>query len=449
MLATPVTEKPNCNYVNSLAGTVETLVRADVRLHHRILQGCCHVDDARNYLIRDFLQSECTDLLFLDADMGWLPNNVLRVLKAPGDIVAGVYCHKSDQETYPFHPFVGRTTTANEHGLFEMPKAATGFMRIRRHVIEALYEREKAKGRLIWLDGDNENQNRLPVARICERGFVRELGLEGLSANEASQSGDYVLCLKARQLGFQVFIDPEMGFSHAGEKVWTGHFGNHLRRNQKIDHPKFEQAMEAIVAGNVSVEVLDKLNAHSMYDPRAALPGVGLEACWRMAKEAQGDLLECGSGLSTIIMGLALKGTAHRLYSLEADLEWTRRTNTWLQRYGVGNVELIYVPLVPVGDLVWYGIDPEMLPQRFDGVLIDGPARTGTNRNAVFEVLGKQIASARTWIIDDMEDPVQIEMLKANGAGRSIREFTGSSAGWRHDVVVATLERQAVREAAE
>jgi hypothetical protein len=177
MLATPVGEKPCCNYVTSLAGTIEALTRAGVRFHFRQLQGCCHVDDARNYLIRDFLQSECTDLFFLDADMGWQPNCVLRLLKADGDIVGGIYPHKSDNNTYPFHPFQGETHQ-NQHGLFEMPKVATGFMRIRRPVLEALYEREKAKGRLLWLDGDSEAQNRMPVARIlaCRReGLARPL----------------------------------------------------------------------------------------------------------------------------------------------------------------------------------------------------------------------------------------------------------------------------------
>ena len=215
MIATTVGEKLCTPYAASLAGTVEALVRAGVRFDYEGLQGCCHVDDARNVIMRNFLQSECTDLFFIDSDMGWQPNGVLRFLKRTGDIVAGVYCHKGDEETFPFHPFEGETST-NSDGLFPMPKAATGFMRIRRHVVQALYDREAAKDRLMWLDGDSAERNRLPVARICERGFVRELGLQDYSGTHASQSGDYVLCLKARSLGFQVYVDPDLEFNHSG-----------------------------------------------------------------------------------------------------------------------------------------------------------------------------------------------------------------------------------------
>src|SRR5262245_31737219 len=291
MLATPVAGNPCTSYAVSLAATAQSLTVAGVRFDIETLQGCCHVDDARNILLRNFLQSECTDLFFLDADLGWQPNNVLRLLKLPGDIVAGVYCHKSDDETYPFHGFEGENKL-NEWGLFSMPKAATGFMRIRREVVQALYDREAAKERLMWLDGDNAQLNKLPVARICERGFVKELGLDHLSRTEASQSGDYILCLKARSLGFEVFVDPDMSFNHTGDKTWHGHFGNDLRRKQKIDAPKFAEAAERIATAadcragldaEIFDTVFDQLNASSLYDPRAALPGKALRACWEMA----------------------------------------------------------------------------------------------------------------------------------------------------------------------
>ena len=248
MLALPVAEKACVSTMVALAATAQSLTVANVRFDIETLQGCCHVDDARNVIIRNFLQSDCTDLFFLDADLGWQPNAVLRFLKLPGDIISGVYRHKNDLETYPFHGFEG-TVDTNAYGLFPMPKAATGFMRIRRHVLEALYERERAKERLMWLDGDSEQQNRIPVARICERGFVRELGLEEYDRTHASQSGDYVLCLKARSLGFAVYCDPDLAFNHSGEKTWFGHFGDHMRLKQGAYQQKFIDTIEEIKGG--------------------------------------------------------------------------------------------------------------------------------------------------------------------------------------------------------
>src|SRR5262245_27296373 len=161
MIATPIAEKPCTHYAVSLAGTAQVLTAANIRFDIEPLTGCCHVDDARNVLIRHFLQSDCTDLFFIDADMGWHPHSVLKLLKLPGDIVAGVYIKKADHDDYPFHPFQGETHP-NSDGIFPMPKAATGFMRLRRPVVEALYQREKERGRLMWLDGDSANLNTLP-----------------------------------------------------------------------------------------------------------------------------------------------------------------------------------------------------------------------------------------------------------------------------------------------
>ena len=446
MLATPVGVAPCTKYAVSLAGTAETLSRADVRFEIETLTGGCHVDDARNVIIRNFLQSTCTDLFFLDADLGWQPNNILRLLKLPGDIVCGVYRHKDDVETYPFHPFEGEHET-DDNGLFAMPKAATGFMRIRRPVVEALYEREKAKERLMWLDGDNKALNRLPVARICERGFVRELGLEHLSRNHASQSGDYVLCLKARSLGFSVFVAPDMEFWHTGEKTWHGQFGNYLRREKGQDRPKFEAAMESIASGFTTPQAFEMLVDNNLYgSPGFALPPAALEECWAMARQAHGDILECGSGLSTLVMGLALKGSARRLYSLENNLEWVDRVQTWLERYGVENVRLIYAPLQPGPHGVWYGAEASDLPDRFDGLLVDGPKRDdGVNRLAVFDVLGDAIRGARTWIVDDVEDLTP----EARGfAGRTVSMIEATAAGMKHQTAIATLP-QAMSEAAE
>lgn len=440
MLAIPVAERPCTPTMVALAGTVEALVRSNVRFDVETVRGVCHVDDARNVLLRNFLQSECTDLFFIDSDVGWQPNAVLRLLKRQGDIVGGVYPRKSDKEDYPFHPFEGETSQ-NEDGLFAMPKIPTGFMRIRRHVIEALYEREKAKDRLMWLDGDTQEQNRLPVARICERGFVRELGLEEFSRTHASQSGDYILCLKARSLGFKVFIDPDLEFNHSGEKTWSGNFGHELRRKQLRDTPKFEEAAQAIQKWRAPVEAFDQLVSNSLYMPRSALPGAALQACWEMARKAEGPLLECGSGLSTLVMGLALRGSKHQLYSLENDLDWIERVKVWLDRYGAENVNLLYAPLYPsTSGERWYGVDPEEMCAHFDGVLIDGPARTGAKRSVVFDVLGEHIKHARTWIIDDTEDAEESGLLERL-QGRAFKREVATSAFFPHEYIIARTRK--------
>jgi predicted O-methyltransferase YrrM len=445
MIATPVGVAPCCDYTRSLAATVETLSRADIRMEINLLHGHCHVDDARNLLIREFLQSECTDLFFIDADMGWQGNYVSRLLRLEGDIVAGVYCHKSDEGTFPFHP--GGDVEPNEHGLYQMPKVATGFMRIRRHVLEALYRRENERGRLSRKGDELGNdlqsisgQNFLPVARIVERGFPKELGLEAEAGNDLYTSGDYVLSLKARQLGFKLFIDPDMEFSHSGEKVWRGHFGNAVRRNMGIWQPGFVEAVDELRSLKLPNVVMPKLVKHyglSTDWPLAAEPLIELNY---QALASRGDVLEFGSGLSTLVLGLALAGTDRTVHALEHDALYFQQTSRMLQAFEVPNVILHYAPLVPQEDgTVAYGVDD--LSAQFGLALLDGPPRRYGRLGAV-KPFAQQLAGA-VLVIDDAEQHGEmIDWLRANGHDVNIRP---GSRWW----AVAHPKAQAMLEAAE
>ena len=447
MLATPVSQNPACAYTVALAATIHSLASFGVEAHVYLHQGNCHVDDARNTMIRDFLESDCTDLFFLDADLGWRPQSVMRFLEVPGDIVAGVYCHRSPGETYPFHPGEG-VRESNEHGLFRMHKVPTGFMRIRRNVLETLYEAEKAKGRSFWW-GQEEREGRRPITRIVERGFLSELGLEGLGgSNSDYHSGDYMLCLKARAAGFEVWVDIEHWFEHVGEQCFQGHLGNKLRRDQGVDHPGFAAAMADVKAGKADSATFRAINMLSG-NPRYALPGKLLETCYNAAKGARGHILECGSGLSTVVMGLALAGADHVLYALEHDLDWFRTTSRWLDRYGVGNVMLFYAPIHPheAGD--WYGVSPDELPDAFDVVLIDGPAREVAPREGVFQQFGGRVAEASVWLVDDCGDPVQAAMVAEHGANRDVEHIIDVGGGSPHKMAIARRRQEPVSIAAE
>lgn len=419
MIGTPIGVSPCTDYVRSLTATAETLSRFGIRFDLHIIQGHCHVDDVRNMIIRDFLTSQCTDLFFIDADMGWKAKNFLRLLEVPGDIVAGVYTHKSDAFTYPFHPPQGVELRANEHGLYEMPKVATGFMRIRRHVLEAMYDREKARGRCSRPGDELGDALRSPlaVARIVERGWPRELDLEDVAINELYTSGDYVFCLKARKLGFKCWVDPNMEFGHTGEKVWTGNFGNLYRQRNGLWQPEFCQAVELLANGNTSIEVFRALSHHYgvpdlNFTPWPLAPEA-MQELYNEAKTGTGDVLELGSGLSTLVIGLALAGSNRTVHALEHDAAWLRKTEKMLTEFNITNVALHYVPLWPEDDGSYrYMLEmSDGLPETFGVALIDGPpGRYG--RVGVVKALQERIKDAKLIIDDAAREPDLLEMLR-------------------------------------
>lgn len=456
LLATPATSHPECVHSKSMAATVETLSRAGIQFDFLQVQGSCHVDDVRNGIIRDFLKWErpasevphClyryTDLFFIDADMGWDPKSVIDLILAPGDIVAGVYRHKNDTETYPFVAGQFEGLGLNEAQLFEMPKVATGFMRIRRPVLEKLTEIERAGGlnktgspRAWWPNPEDEARNpNHSVARICERGWPRELGIpEEIHPGNDYQSSDYVLCMKARAAGFRVFADPDMKFQHAGNKVWVGHFGNHLRREQKVFPQAFLDAVEALKAGKAEPETFQALfdgwdisSGRSPLDNPWTLEAQALHGLYEEARNATAPVLEMGSGLSTLVLGLALQGTGQIVHVLECHLECWRTTAAAIERLGIKNIVLHYTPLVPVGprpNEVAY--DEADLPEAFGLVLVDGPYSSAQRRTALWALREK--IRAATLVIDDVDTSSDlIEMLQK--AGHAIEFKTGGKKRW-------------------
>lgn len=454
MLATPTTRGLCPAFTLSLAATIESLTRHGIQFTLKILADHCHVDDARNNMIREFLRSDCTDLFFIDSDMGWRAQDVIRLLRKPGDIVAGVYRYKSDEEGYPFHPGEGERKS-NEYGLFSMPKMATGFMRIRRNVVQALYDAEIAKGRKSWGKGD-DRENDIPLARIVERAFLNELDLSNLDLSnlESYHSGDYVLCLKARQLGFKVFADVDMPFQHVGEKVWFGHAGKWLRNQSGIENEEFVAAVKALHEGRAEERVFQALVDNSP-SPEFAAPARVLKAAWEMAHEVKGPILECGSGVSTLVMGIALTrlNSPYFLHSLESDLNWVERVGGWLQRYGVMNSNVYYCPLIPHERGKWYDADPEGFPEPFDGVFVDGPPRVLnqqiiSERSVLWDVLGEKIKAARSWVIDDVSTPHERRVVEQYTGDRKIEWLLGLPDKKVHAACIARLP-QSVAIAAE
>lgn len=393
--------------------------RKGIPLDVLVLEGHSDVNMARNHCLRLFLESDCTDMVFVDSDVGWEAGDFIRLVEVDGDIVAGVHRHKNDNETYPID-VGGEDRKVNEHGLHPMPKVGTGFMRLRRAVVQRLHEWEVERGRYFWAKPEDKRAGRLPVAWIAEHAFTAELGLNITDAAKFN-SEDYVICLKARNLGFSVFADIEIPLRHEGAKVWAGRLGDHLRQQQGTESPGFASALTDLIKGDASPSVFDRLVRFSPWFP---LPAAALKGLYEAAKAANGDVLECGSGVSTLVIAAALAGTDRTAHVLEEGLVYCQQMDRRMRAYGLGNVILHYVPLMPHDEGNWYGIDPGQLPAAFSVALIDGP-HDPSLRSAVYSLLGDRLAGAVV-----IEDDAALTKPPAL-PGHTVQEVFGEQRAWR------------------
>jgi len=421
-IATPVMDSPDPEYVHSILQTQLALFAAGIEMDWTLLVGECHVDDARNFLVREFLESACTDLLFIDADEGWSPVELVKLAGWDCDVVAGVLPRKADtDEGYPVRLLPGEITT-DSRGLIEVEGVGTGFMRIRRNVLEQMYEAEPRKHR----DKLNEDQkHQIPI--LFERDYVDSLRL----------SGDYAFCRKWRKLGGKIFIDPDMGFAHVGTKVWTGHLGRYLCQKENLLTPKFCAAFKRIQSGKWTFADFEQIYAE--WNNPFSLDPKGAAALFEVARTTVGHILETGSGLSTLLFAAAGAG----VFSLEHELSWVQRMKTAVVQLGLGDkVELHYAPLREYkSGNIWYTIDT-VLPDHVGLVFCDGPQRAW-GRDGIFEILGH--FDAAPFIFDDANDEELLSKVEAwaKGRGRSV-QVVGEG---RKLAVVTPLAE--VREAAE
>lgn len=338
--------------------------------------GDCHVDDARNYLVSEFLASKCDDLVFIDSDVGFQSADLIRLLNYDRDIVGGVYPKKSDLESYPAWIPSG-PTWSDKDGLIEAVGFCTGFMRIRRNVLERMAAESEE-----YLDDRQK-----PVREIFKRRTV----------NRKRNSGDIAFCRRWGEMGGKVYIDPNCYLEHRGEKTWAGTFGSYLRRTRGL---ALTEGLKAIREKREQDSVYFELMCEWGNDPFSAGPEL-LKACVMVARQVKGPVLETGSGLTTLIMAAA--NPEITIHALEHKAEWGARLKQEAERLELKNIVLHMAPLKDYPAGKWYDV-PRGLPwTEFDMVLNDGPPRQEGVRRIMYGVMATHDCRPRVILADDAD----------------------------------------------
>ena len=163
-------------------------------------------------------------------------------------------------------------------------------------------------------------------------------------------------------------------------------------------------------------------------------------------------IVECGAGLSTIILARRLDERSGRndtlqarLYTLEHDPRWVRETDAALQRLELRrHVELIHAPIVAclTGQHTAKTYDVTKLPNRpIDFLFIDGPPTPNVGRIDVVPALRNRLSRNATVILDDAARPherecveewttrfgMTLERLLVIGRGLAVMRYLGES----------------------
>ncbi|WP_376087150.1 CHAT domain-containing protein [Roseomonas sp. CCTCC AB2023176] len=178
------------------------------------------VPRARNALAAAFLASSASHLLFVDADIGFGADAVLRLLGHARPVAGGLYRAKTEAREEWVAAFPtgqgGRPEPARRDprtGAVEVAALGTGFLLLHRSVLERLAEALP--------------EIRYRTAGGAEGGHAHaffEAGIEpGAAAGEGRYlSEDYLFCARWRALGGEVWCDPAILLEHHGQVRLSG-----------------------------------------------------------------------------------------------------------------------------------------------------------------------------------------------------------------------------------
>lgn len=128
-----------------------------------------------------------------------------------------------------------------------------------------------------------------------------------------------------------------------------------------------------------------------------------LAACLEHVRDTDGPILECGSGLSTILVGAVAQARGLRVYSLEHQAKWATRVQKYLHRYRINSVTMCVAPIRSYGDFDWYSLPSlQTIPHRISLVICDGPpGGTRGGRYGLVPVMLDKFRPDCTILLDD------------------------------------------------
>lgn len=174
------------------------------------LSNCSIITMARNALVNEFLKSDATELLFIDADVVVTPDDILRLMAQSGnkDITAGAYPRRAKDSKFFADLYLdGNGDLEFDGSLMRVTRVGTGFMLIQRHVIEKMVAAHPE-----WIYDNKSTDEKMSAVfdfAIVNGKYVGE---------------DYLFCDRAAQHGFKIYADVDISLPHVGTETYVNNF---------------------------------------------------------------------------------------------------------------------------------------------------------------------------------------------------------------------------------
>jgi glycosyltransferase involved in cell wall biosynthesis len=228
VFCTPTRDKPHPAYQAALEASIPALEAAGIEHSVSLEVGSPYISSAMATCARKALDSMPDVLMFLDDDMSWEPEGLVKILTSEDDVVGGTYRFKKEEVEY-----MGSILTTESgrplvrpDGLIVTKWMPSGFLKITANAVDKFM---KAYPHL------NCGPAYHPTPDLFNHGAY-----EGIWYGQ-----DYAFCRNYAAKCGPIFLMPDLNITHNGPdgKTYPGNFHEYLLRQpggSKSDNPRRE-----------------------------------------------------------------------------------------------------------------------------------------------------------------------------------------------------------------
>lgn len=230
-----------CNglYTMGMMQASQVFAANSVLMYFGFTQNESLITRGRNALVNDFFSTDCTHLMFIDADIGFNPADIIPMIDADKDIICGIYpkkeidwCRVKEAVEHGVLPeqlhlhtgsfvvnFAGgvKSVDVKRNTPFEIENGGTGFMLIKRDVFEKLADKVPEYKNDMFTAVQAEDPTYIP-------NYIKEYFATSIDPESGNRllSEDYHFCKLARKNGMTIWAAPWVELTHCGTYNFSG-----------------------------------------------------------------------------------------------------------------------------------------------------------------------------------------------------------------------------------
>ena len=204
LIATPcLDQKVDAYFVHSLCESIKLGIKNNLDIRCVFLANESILPMARNELFALAYKENYDTMVFIDDDESWKEHALIEIIQSNKDVVTLPVVNKSDTNI-GFNVWLNKDLEKDpSDGYIKINKCGTGFLKLSRKVIDDLWN---SNTELLFRNKKLKN--------ICEYTYV----------NGDFIGEDITLTKKIKELGYDIWLNPNHTVSHIGNKMYKGDF---------------------------------------------------------------------------------------------------------------------------------------------------------------------------------------------------------------------------------